>query len=62
MIPWIVSGPSVREGFDLTSVKDLSVDTMATFATTCALLGIDMPGTIDGRNVPAILHLTPQPR
>ena len=62
LVPWIVSGPSVREGFDLTSVKDLSVDTMATFATACALLGIDIPGAIDGRNVPAILNLTTQAR
>ena len=62
VIPWIVSGPSVREGFDLTSVKDLSVDTMATFATTCTLLGIDVPGTIDGKNVPDILSAATQPR
>ena len=62
VIPWIVSGPSVREGFDLASVKDVSVDTMATFTTTCALLGIDMPGTIDGRNIPAIFNLTTQAR
>ena len=62
LIPWIVSGPSVREGFDLTSVTGLSVDTMATFATACALLGIDVPRTIDGKDVPNILNLAPQAR
>jgi arylsulfatase A-like enzyme len=62
LIPWIVSGPSVREGFDLTLVEGLSVDTMATFATACALLGIDVPGTIDGKNVPDILSAATQPR
>jgi len=43
-------------------VEGLSVDTMATLATACALLGIEVPGTIDGKNVPDILSVATQPR
>ena len=59
LVPWIVSGRSVREGFDLTSVKGLSVDTMATFATACALFGIDVPHPIDGKAVLEIVDRAP---
>ena len=45
-IPWIASGPSVREHFDLSSVEGLRIDTMSTFATACALLGLQSPEKI----------------
>jgi arylsulfatase A-like enzyme len=56
LVPWIASGQSVREGLDLTSVKGLTVHTTATFATVCALLGIDVPYPIDGKAVGEILE------
>ena len=58
-IPWIAAGPSVRKNFDLTLVPGLVINTTATFATACALLGIDVPGTLDGQTVRQILEKTP---
>jgi predicted AlkP superfamily pyrophosphatase or phosphodiesterase len=55
-IPWIVAGPSIRRNFDLTSVPDLAVDTMSTFATVCTLLGIDLEQPVDGKPVLQILE------
>ena len=57
-IPWIVAGPSVRKNFDLATVPDLTVTTTATFATVCAVLGIDAPEPIDGRVVFQALNRT----
>jgi predicted AlkP superfamily pyrophosphatase or phosphodiesterase len=48
-IPWIVAGPSVRERFDLSRIEGLQISTMATFATACALLGLETPEPIDAR-------------
>lgn len=39
-IPWIASGPGVRQGVDLTADADLEIRTEDTFATACWLLGI----------------------
>lgn len=50
-IPWIAAGPSIRRNFDLTTIPDLEIDTMSTFATACALLGIDIEQPIDGKPV-----------
>jgi predicted AlkP superfamily pyrophosphatase or phosphodiesterase len=50
-IPWIAAGPSVRKDFDLALVPGLAVDTMATFATVCAALGIPVPDSRDGKPV-----------
>jgi predicted AlkP superfamily pyrophosphatase or phosphodiesterase len=55
-IPWIVAGPSIRRNFDLASVPGLAVDTMATFATVAALLGIDPEQPVDGKPVLQILE------
>ena len=57
-IPWIVTGPGVRRGFDLTRLGDSNVDTYDTFATTCTLLGIPMPRRASGRFVAQILEVT----
>jgi predicted AlkP superfamily pyrophosphatase or phosphodiesterase len=54
-IPWIIAGPGIRKGFDLTRVRDLDVRTEDTFATACELLGLRVQGSIDGRPVRAAL-------
>ena len=55
-IPWIAAGPSIRRNFDLATVPGLAVNTMATFATVCALLGINMEQPVDGKPVLQILE------
>jgi predicted AlkP superfamily pyrophosphatase or phosphodiesterase len=49
-IPWILSGPGVRRGFDLTRKRDLEIHTEDSAATICYLLGLDC-GNITGRPV-----------
>ena len=45
-IPWIVSGPHVRENFDLTLLaKNNDVQTFDTFSTACGVLGLHWPVT-----------------
>jgi predicted AlkP superfamily pyrophosphatase or phosphodiesterase len=39
-IPWIVVGPGIRRGVDLTIYDQLTVDTEDTFCTACYALGI----------------------
>jgi arylsulfatase A-like enzyme len=51
-VPWIVIGPGIRRGLDLTTYNDLTVHTEDTFSTVCYVLGIrpfKLP--IDGRPV-----------
>lgn len=50
-IPWIISGPGVRQGFDLTSVATLAVRTEDSCATACWLLGLRQQSYFDGRPV-----------
>ena len=50
-IPWILNGPGVRPGFDLTLAGgDTEIRTYDTFATTCTVLGIP-PVHSEGRFV-----------
>lgn len=58
-IPWIAAGPLVKKNFDLGTVPGLAIDTMATFATACATLGIAMPEPRDGRAVLEIFETPP---
>lgn len=51
LIPWIAAGPGLRRDFDLTLVPERHVRTEDTFATACALLGLPLPGDIEGRPV-----------
>jgi predicted AlkP superfamily pyrophosphatase or phosphodiesterase len=53
-IPWIVRGPGVRAGYDLTRREGLTIRTADTFATACAALGLPVPAGISGRPVTAI--------
>jgi predicted AlkP superfamily pyrophosphatase or phosphodiesterase len=50
-IPWIVAGPGVRAGYDLTRDPALQVRTEDTFATACDWLGLHPPRPVDGRAV-----------
>ncbi|HVU25025.1 MAG TPA: alkaline phosphatase family protein [Opitutus sp.] len=50
-IPWIVSGPGVKSGCDLTQDAVLTVRTEDTCATACWLLGLPLPEYFDGRPV-----------
>ncbi len=50
-IPWIIAGPGIRRGVDLTLDRDLEIDTEDTFATICYLMDIPVPETIDGHPV-----------
>ncbi len=53
-IPWVVVGPGVSPGFDLTRIRELRVRTEDTFATACDWLGIAIDKPIEGRAVSEI--------
>ncbi len=55
-IPWIASGPGIRRNFDLTNLRDLTINTTDTFATACFLLGLDYDPTIDGKPIYQIVE------
>ncbi len=60
-IPWIISGPGIKRGYDLTSVIELVVRTEDTFATACFLLGIEPQPDTDGKVIrDALLAQGPQ--
>jgi predicted AlkP superfamily pyrophosphatase or phosphodiesterase len=49
-IPWIITGPGVRKGFDLSRLgRELDVETFDTFATSCAALRIPVTRPINGK-------------
>jgi predicted AlkP superfamily pyrophosphatase or phosphodiesterase len=50
-IPWIASGPGVRRDFDLTLRSNRQIGTEDTFATACAVLGIDPGDDCEGKPV-----------
>ena len=54
-IPWIVSGPGIRKGVDLTTYPKLQVNTEDTCATACGLLGIRVKD-LDGKFIREILE------
>lgn len=53
-IPWIVNGPGVRHGYDLTRDSTLTINTEDTFATTCWFLGLKT-GKVDGKPIEQVL-------
>lgn len=55
-IPWIISGPGIRRGLDLTLYPKTSVETEDTFATAARLLGLNPGVGIDGEAVLEILE------
>jgi bisphosphoglycerate-independent phosphoglycerate mutase (AlkP superfamily) len=50
-IPWIIAGPGIRKNFDLTREPELEVNIYDTFATSCYLLGIPLPGKTDAKPI-----------
>jgi hypothetical protein len=55
-IPWIAMGPGVRKNYDLTSNRDLVVETYDAFATICALLDIPVTPKRTGKFIEDILE------
>ena len=58
-IPWIVNGPGIRKGVDLTTYPKLQVQTEDTCATACGLLGIPVKD-LDGKFIREILEPPPE--
>lgn len=54
-IPWIIDGPGVRQGYDLSRTEGLSVHTEDSAATILYLLGLPRPSYMQGRAVMAAL-------
>src|SRR5436305_3526313 len=54
-IPWVLTGPGIRQGYDLTRDAALTVNTEDTFATTCWFLGLRPPQPIDGKPIEEVL-------
>jgi predicted AlkP superfamily pyrophosphatase or phosphodiesterase len=59
-IPWIVSGPGIRKGLDLTIYGALNIDTEDTFATSAYVLGIPIVIPVDGHVVQEIFDRSGQ--
>ncbi len=57
-IPWIVVGPGIRHGLDLTTFGDLQIDTEDTFSTLCYLLGIPVTQKVEGKPITQIVERT----
>ncbi len=55
-IPWIITGPGIRKGIDLTCYEKLVINTEDTFATACKLLNIPLNPRLDGKPVAPILE------
>jgi predicted AlkP superfamily pyrophosphatase or phosphodiesterase len=50
-IPWIVTGPGIRQGVDLTTYPELTIETEDTFSTAAYVLGIPILKKVDGKPV-----------
>jgi phosphopentomutase len=55
-IPWILVGPGVRRGYDLTQFEYLVIRTEDTAATVCYLLGLPRAKAFDGKPVLAAFN------
>jgi predicted AlkP superfamily pyrophosphatase or phosphodiesterase len=60
-IPWIIAGPGIRHGVDLTLDAGLVIHTEDSFATLCFVLGIPVTERITGRVVEAAFAEPRQP-
>lgn len=54
-IPWILNGPGIRKGYDLSQDARLRINTVDTFSTLCYLLGLQPNGAIDGKPVTLVV-------
>jgi predicted AlkP superfamily pyrophosphatase or phosphodiesterase len=52
-IPWLITGPGIKRGFDLTQMAAISVQTEDTAATVAHLFGLQIPSYFDGKVVRA---------
>jgi arylsulfatase A-like enzyme len=59
-IPWIANGPGIRQGLDLTTYGNLTVQTEDTFSTVAYLLGIPIIKPVDGHPVMEIIDRSNQ--
>ena len=50
-VPWLIAGPGVRRGFDLTRLPDLHVTVYDTFAMACHFLGLALEHETEGKVV-----------
>lgn len=50
-IPWIIAGPGVKRGYDLTQIRNLLLRTEDTCATACYVLGLPIMPYFDGTPV-----------
>jgi predicted AlkP superfamily pyrophosphatase or phosphodiesterase len=55
-IPWIATGPGVKQNYDLTLNIKLVIYTYDTFATACDVLGIGLPSNCDGKPITDIFQ------
>lgn len=54
-IPWVVNGPGIRQGYDLTQDPRLQVRTEDTFATICYLLGLTPEPAVEGKAIEQVV-------
>ena len=54
-IPWIIAGPGIRRGLDLTTFGEPQIDTEDTFSTVCYLLGVPVLRKVEGHPVKQIV-------
>ena len=55
-IPWIIAGPGIKHGYDLTQRAEVEVRTEDSAAMICYLLGLPQPDYFDGRPIMAALE------
>ena len=58
-IPWIITGPGIRQDHDLTQDYYTHVNTTDTFATACHLLAIPIQHKIQGKLIRQIFESPP---
>lgn len=61
IIPWIVVGPGVKQGYDLTQSRDLQLRIEDTCATACYVLGLPIMPYFDGTPVTQAFENPPAP-
>lgn len=56
-IPWIASGPRIRKGIDLTTDRNLIINTEDTFATAAYVLGVKPELPVDGKPILRVFQM-----
>ncbi len=55
-IPWIASGPKIRKNLDLTTDRNLIINTEDTFATAAFVMGLTPDSGVDGKPIQRIFE------